>query len=107
MAPGGGVITVAKKTSGSMLIAASATPVVLLNVRRRPLTKRKNCDGPTAPIESGGKALVSASVAAVNSMLTVWAKSARGDGTTSFAPRTGVLATAAAFGSCGRLWRSG
>ena len=92
-----------------MLITPSAVPVVLLNVRRRPLTKSKNCVGPTAPIESGGKAPVSVSVAAVNSMLTLCAKSARGPGALSltFASRTGVLATATALGSCGRFRRSG
>src|SRR5437660_7913971 len=37
----------------------SRAPFVLLNVLSRPLTKTKNCVGPTAPIESGGKALVS------------------------------------------------
>ena len=52
------VITDEKKMSGSALITPSAAPVVLLNVRSLPLTKIKNCDGPTAPIESGGKAPV-------------------------------------------------
>src|SRR5437868_904395 len=59
----GGVITELKKTSVSALITPSATPFVLLNVRIRPLTATIYCDGPTAPIESGGKACVSLRVA--------------------------------------------
>src|SRR5215210_4129225 len=61
--PETGVMTDAKKTSGSALITPSAAPVVLLKVLRRPLTKTTNCVGPTAPIVSGGNAPVSASVA--------------------------------------------
>ena len=37
--------------------APSATPVDLLNERTRPLTATMNCDGPTAPIVSGGIAV--------------------------------------------------
>src|SRR5688572_14748336 len=55
----GGVMTEAKNTSGSALITPSATPVVLLKVRIRPLMNTKNCVGPTAPSVSGGKAPVS------------------------------------------------
>src|SRR5690349_6223982 len=52
-------MTVEKKTSGSASMTPSATPVALLKVRILPLTKITNCDGPAAPIESGGNECVS------------------------------------------------
>src|SRR5712672_633501 len=57
--------TEVKNTSGSAFNTPSATPVVLLNERNRPLTKTMYWDGPTAPMLSGGKELVSESVAPV------------------------------------------
>src|SRR5437773_10544126 len=62
---GNGDMIDAKKTSVSALTTPSATPVALLKVRTRPLTWTTNCVGPAAPIVSGGKAPVSASVAPV------------------------------------------
>src|SRR5512141_769109 len=47
--------TLVKNTSGFTLSTPSATPVVLLNVTRRPFTNTTNCVGPTAPMQSGGK----------------------------------------------------
>ncbi len=70
MVPPIGVITEAKNTSGLALITPSATPA-LVKVRMRPLTKVTHCVGPTVPIVSGGKALVSASVAPSNERDTV------------------------------------
>src|SRR3989442_2389059 len=67
----GGVIADAKKTSVSTLSTPSATPVVLLKLRIRPLSAMMNWVGPTVPIVSGGKALVSKSVAAVKLIPTV------------------------------------
>src|SRR5262249_57262277 len=49
-----------KNLSGLAKSTSSGAPVVLLKVLRNPLRKTTNCDGPTAPIESGGKAPVSA-----------------------------------------------
>src|SRR3954451_18704466 len=108
--PETGVITDAKKTSGSALITPSVAPVVLLKVRRRPLTKTTNCVGPTAPIESGGNAPVSASVAPVKLVPTVCGAllvgSSAADGAAPTTPRVrvvrveGVLAKGCASGSC-------
>src|SRR6266568_3211906 len=67
----GGVITELKKLSVPALRTPSAPPVLLLNVRMRPLITTRNCVGPTAPIESGGKPLASARVAAVKLKPTV------------------------------------
>ena len=73
--PPKGVMTDWKKTSGSALTTPSATPVALLKVRSRPFIKIKNCDGPTAPIESGGNAPVSVGpVTPSNFNPTVWEK---------------------------------
>src|SRR5512135_3187777 len=63
--PTGGVITLAKNTSVLRFSTPSAAPVDFTKLRMRPLTATMNCVGPTAPIESGGKAFVSASVAPV------------------------------------------
>src|SRR2546429_9292813 len=49
-------MTELKKTFGLALITPSAMPVILLKVLSRPLTKRKNWEGPTAPMVSGGNA---------------------------------------------------
>src|SRR5438874_1755856 len=68
-----GVITEAKKLSIVVSRTPSATPLALLNVRSRPLTATTNWLGPTAPIESGGKAPVSASVAPVQLVDGGWA----------------------------------
>src|SRR5205814_6592754 len=68
----GGVITDWKKTSLSKFSTPSATPVFLLKLRMRPLSAIMNCVGPTVPIVSGGKALVSASVAARKLVPRVW-----------------------------------
>src|SRR5437867_4302564 len=60
----GGVSTDLKKTSVFALMPPSATPVLLLKLRIRPLTATMNWLGPAAPMESGGKEFsVSASVA--------------------------------------------
>ena len=67
----GGVITELKKLSVVVLRTPSALPVLLLNVRTLPLMTTRNCVGPTAPMESGGKPLVSARVAAVKLSPTV------------------------------------
>src|SRR6266568_2413937 len=67
----GGVITELKKLSVPVSRTPSAPPVPLLNVRTRPLITTRNCVGPTAPIESGGKPLASARVAAVKLNPTV------------------------------------
>src|SRR2546430_12307528 len=80
-----GVITEAKKLSIAVSRALSATPLALLNVRSRPLTATTNWLGPTAPIESGGKAPVSASVAPVKLLEGVWATA--GAGAVRAAPR--------------------
>ena len=61
----GGVITELKNVSMDAFNTPSGRPVFLSSVRRRPFTATMNCAGPIAPIESGGKALVSASVAPV------------------------------------------
>src|SRR5437879_5869716 len=61
----GGVITELNKESLETLMAASAAPLVLLNERTRPLRAMMNCDGPAAPIVSGGKPEQSGKVAAV------------------------------------------
>src|SRR5437016_1978413 len=68
-----GVITEAKKTSESALSAPSATPVVLLNERNRPVTANMYCHGPTAPLGSGGNGPSSVSVAAGKVMPSGWA----------------------------------
>src|SRR5439155_630983 len=73
-----GVITEAKKLSIVVSRTPSATPLALLNVRSRPLTATTNWLGPTAPIESGGKAPVSASVAPVKLVEGVWATAGAG-----------------------------
>src|SRR5882762_2643440 len=106
-------MTEAKKTSGSALTTASAVPVVLLKVLRRPLTKRKNCVGPAAPIVSGGNAPVSVGpVTVLKLVLTVWG--AEGDGKSAAAitafpaacpdpmPKSGMVAIGFASGFCGR-----
>src|SRR5438552_9093550 len=67
----GGVITELKKLSVVVLRTPSAPPVLLLNVRTLPLMTTRNWVGPTAPIESGGNPLASASVAAVKLNPTV------------------------------------
>src|SRR5437773_10884650 len=60
----GGVSTDLKKTSLLALMPQSATPVLLLKLRIRPLRATMNWLGPAAPMESGGKEIsVSASVA--------------------------------------------
>src|SRR6266567_8277771 len=60
----GGVSTDLKKTSVFALMPPSATPVLLLKLRIRPLRATMNWLGPAAPMESGGKEFsVSASVA--------------------------------------------
>src|SRR2546421_172124 len=103
-------MTDAKNTSVSALITPSATPVVLLKVRTRPLTWTTNCVGPAAPIVSGGNAPVSLSVAPVKfGVETVCGASGA---TVGFATpltlraNTGtsltMLGAAAAFGSCGK-----
>src|SRR5947208_15240537 len=61
-----GLITEAKKLSVVVLRTPSARPVALLKVLIRPFTATTNCVGPIAPIESGGNAPVSATVAPVN-----------------------------------------
>src|ERR1051326_1049740 len=53
-----GVINEPKKKSGLKSITPSANPVALLKLLIRPLMKIIKCDGPTAPIESGGNAPV-------------------------------------------------
>src|ERR1041384_6881589 len=121
--PGGvvGVMTDAKNPSVSALITPSATPVVLLNVRMRPVTWTTNCVGPAAPIVSGGNAPVSVSVAPVKlGVETVCGAAGAMMLLLSFAPlmflmplRTGtdtsliILAAGLAFGSCGKFERSG
>src|SRR5439155_24564768 len=75
----GGVITELKKLSVPVLRTPSALPVLLLNVRTRPLITTRNCVGPTAPIESGGKPLASSRVAAVKLKPTVCASGEMGE----------------------------
>src|SRR5947209_4936720 len=107
------VITDEKKMSGSALITPSAAPVVLLNVRSLPLTKIKNCDGPTAPIESGGKAPVCVGPVTPSKVTpTVWA--AYGpevlliEDVEMFRAEPGaVCRSRLAAGSCGRCSRPG
>src|ERR1019366_4699882 len=60
-----GVITELKNESVVVSMALSATPVVLLNERTRPLSAITNCVGPTVPIVSGGQPSQSLKVAAV------------------------------------------
>ena len=76
IAPPIGVMTDEKNALMLRFNAPSATPVALLNERRRPFTATMNCDGPTAPIVSGGTASVSADVAPVNDVDTVTADGA-------------------------------
>src|SRR5438093_534592 len=49
-----GVSWLAKKMSVVTSRIPSGVPASLSNERMRPLTATMNCDGPTAPIESGG-----------------------------------------------------
>ena len=60
----GGVITELKNESVVKFRTLSFTPVALLKERRRPLRAMMNCDGPTAPMVSGGKPEQSDKVAA-------------------------------------------
>src|SRR5947207_5561792 len=94
-----GVITEAKKLSIMVSRTPSATPLALLNVRSRPLIATTNCLGPTAPIESGGKAPVSASVAPVKLVDGVWATAGAGAVRAAASP---VRSSSEAAGCCGR-----
>ena len=105
-----------KKTSGSTLTTPSATPVVLLKVLSRPLTNRKNCVGPTAPMVSGGNAPVSVGPVTVSKLVLMgWgAEGKSAAAITAFpvecgdpAAKSGVLATGFASGFCGRSSRPG
>src|SRR5437867_10821185 len=91
-----GVITEAKKLSVVVLRTPSARPVALLKVLIRPFTATTNCVGPIAPVESGGNAPVSASVAPVKFVDGVCAAARLGDG-------PAVLGTSASAGRCGRV----
>src|SRR5438477_810259 len=94
-----GVITEAKKLSVVVSRTPSATPLALVNVRSRPLTATTNWLGPTAPIESGGKAPVSASVAPVKVVEGVWATAGAGAVRAAASP---VRSSSEAAGCCGR-----
>src|SRR5947209_20407424 len=83
-----GVITELKNTSGSTFSTPSATPVDLLNERKRPLIATMYWLGPMVPIESGGNAPpVSESVAPVKLVLI-----ACGESDSPGAALTGVAA---------------
>src|SRR5215468_6638532 len=76
-----------KNRSGVTLSTPSATPVVLSYVTSRPFTNTTNCEGPTAPMPSGGYANVGwmpASVAPRKLTPTLW-------GAAGVAPRAGVM----------------
>src|SRR5439155_23982079 len=90
-----GVITEAKKLSIVVSRTPSATPVALLKVLIRPLTATTNWLGPTAPIESGGKAPVSASVAPVKLVDGICAAAGTGE-------RRAPLSRSYAAACCGR-----
>jgi len=72
-------------------------------VRNRPLTATKNCVGPTAPIESGGNAPVSVSVAPVKVVDKVCATLATAPPRAIFV----LLGSGGDVGFCGRRLRSG
>src|SRR5439155_22787189 len=87
----GGVITELKKLSVVVLSTPSAAPVLLLKVRTLPLMTTRNCVGPTAPIESGGKPLASARVAAVKLKPTVCESGEIGEAGGAGCPADGPL----------------
>src|SRR3989441_3685099 len=94
----GGLIPELKKLSVVELRPPSASPVFLLNVRPLPLMTTRNCVGPAAPIESGGKPLASARVAAVKLNPTVCESGEIGEpGVTGF-PANGPLGSQRAGG---------
>src|SRR5437867_10499096 len=94
----GGVITELKKLSVVVLRTPSAAPVLLSNVRTRPLMTTRNCVGPTAPIGSGGKPLASASVAAVKLNPTVCESGEIGEAGGAGFPANGPLGSPRAGG---------
>src|SRR5713226_9533009 len=94
----GGVITELKKLSVPVLRTPSAPPVFLLNVRTLPLMTTRNCVGPTAPIESGGKPLASARVAAVKLNPTVCESGEIGEAGGAGFPADGPLGSQRAGG---------
>src|SRR5439155_20697757 len=94
----GGVITELKKLSVVVLSTPSAAPVLLLKVRTLPLMTTRNCVGPTAPIESGGKPLASARVAAVKLKPTVCDSSEMGEAGGAGFPANGPLGSRRAGG---------
>lgn len=61
-----------KKLSVVVSSAPSTAPVLLLNVRIRPLTPTRNWVGPAAPIESGGMSPESLKVAPRKFVVTLW-----------------------------------
>jgi hypothetical protein len=84
--------TESKKVSSEESRTPSATPVAFANVRMRPLTPTRNCEGPAAPIVSGGNAFVSAEVAARK--LTPRVCGADGAGSETGAEAAGAVASA-------------
>src|SRR6266567_8288240 len=103
----GGVITELKKLSVVVLSTPSAAPVLLLKVRTLPLMTTRNCVGPAAPIESGGKPLASARVAAVKLKPTVCESGEMGETGGAGFPASGPLgrwrAGGVKSGSCRRV----
>src|SRR5437763_10811661 len=89
----------------------SATPVALLKVTMRLFTATMNCDGPTAPIESGGRenvGFVPESVAPVKLVLIVCAASGAGKRPNAAAsPKLPNAPAGGDFGFCGSPLRSG
>ena len=101
-----GVNTEAKKTSGSALRTPSAAPA-LVKERMRPLTKTMNWVGPAVPMESGGKAPVSVSVAPSKVVTARCWRGATADSAARPGSGAGYLETGKAPGLCGRWLRSG
>src|SRR6266436_2346320 len=100
----GGVSTELKKTSVFALMPPSATPVLLLKLRIRPLTATMNWTGPVAPMESGGKEFsVSANVAPRK--FTARTCGALGAGAEPELD-AGQIATSGELGFEGRFWTS-
>ncbi len=93
--------------SGLALSTPSATPP-LVKERRRPLTKTTYWLGPTVPIESGGKAPVSVSVAPSKERAVVCVRGSRAEASsTSCSLPAGKRERAGASGFCGNPLRLG
>src|SRR5438477_1561721 len=92
-----------------MFNTPSAVPVTLLKLLIRPLTKIMNCDGPTAPIESGGKDPVSVGPVTPSKVVetTFGAEIVAAVVLLRPVDARGHCDTDGAFGSCGRFLRPG